>query len=134
LDKYSTNFHPLEPMKDQKILIIDDEKELCSLLKEYFSEEGYVVEVSYDGEGGISKVESFEPDVIILDHRMPNIGGFEVIKKVRETRSIPIICVSAVTSQEVVEECLRLGATKYIFKPINLEGLSQSIKSVLKKN
>ena len=70
--------------KSHKILIIDDEKEICSLLTEYFTEDGYTVEVAYDGEGGIAKVKSFEPDIIILDHRMPIMDGATVISKVRE--------------------------------------------------
>ena len=119
-------------MKKLKILIIDDEKELCSLLTEYFTEDGYTVEVAYDGEDGIAKVKTFEPGIIILDHRMPIMGGSQVISKVREFCSIPIICVSGITDQEIIDECLRLGATEYRVKPINLEELDRAIESALK--
>jgi two-component system, NtrC family, response regulator AtoC len=118
--------------KSHKILIIDDEKEICSLLTEYFTEDGYTVEVAYDGEGGIAKVKSFEPDIIILDHRMPIMDGAAVISKVREFSSTPIICVSAVTNKETIDECLKLGATEYMFKPIDLEELDRAIESALK--
>lgn len=121
-------------MKEQKILIIDDEMELCSLLTEYFSEEEYVVEVSYDGMDGIEKTKSFAPDIILLDHRMPILDGSGVMKEIRAFSSVPIICISAVTNKETIDQCLRLGASEYIFKPINLEDLSQSIESALKKD
>ena len=101
-------------------------------MKEFFSGEGYAVEVSYDGEDGIAKAKSFGPDIIILDHRMPIMDGATAIKEVREFSPTPIICVSAITKQETVDECLRLGASKYIFKPINLEELDRAIESALK--
>ena len=97
--------------KPHKILIIDDEKEICSLLTKYFTEDGYSVEVAYDGKEGITKVQSFEPDIIILDHRMPIMDGSQVISTVREFSSTPIICVSAITNRETVDECLKLGAS-----------------------
>ncbi len=96
------------PPKAKRILIIDDEKELCSLLMEYFTEDGCSVEVSYDGEDGIAKVKSFGPDIIILDHRMPIMDGATVISKVRKFSATPIICVSAVTNKETIDECLPL--------------------------
>ncbi len=101
-------------------------------MTEYFTEDGYTVEVAYDGEGGIAKVKSFEPDIIILDHRMPIMDGAAVISKVREFSSTPIICVSAVTNKETIDECLKLGATEYMFKPIDLEKLDRAIESALK--
>ena len=119
--------------KSHKILIVDDEKEICSLLTEYFTEDGYTVEVAYDGQDGIAKVKTFEPDIIILDHRMPIMDGAAVISKVREFSSTPIICVSAVTNKETIDECLKLGATEYMFKPINLEELDRAIESALKE-
>ena len=118
--------------KSHKILIVDDEKEICSLLTEYFTEDGYTVEVAYDGQDGIAKVKTFEPDIIILDHRMPIMDGAAVISKVREFSSTPIICVSAVTNKETIDECLKLGATEYMFKPIDLEELDRAIESALK--
>ena len=62
-----------------EILIIDDELEYCSLMKEYFSGEGYSVEASYNGIEGLEKVKSFNPDVILLDKKMPEMSGKECI-------------------------------------------------------
>jgi len=117
----------------KRVLIIDDEKEICSLLTECFTEGGYAVEVAYDGEDGIVKAKSFGPDIIILDHRMPTMGGSQVIRMVREFCDTPIICVSAINDQSAIDECLKLGASEYMFKPINLEELERAIESALKE-
>jgi CheY-like chemotaxis protein len=119
-------------MKKSKILIIDDEKEICSLLKEYFEEDGHTVSCSNDGFEGIEKVKSFDPSIILLDMRMPGMNGNEALKKIKELTPSPVICVSAVIDNEMVEECLQNGAYAYVFKPINLEELSQSVESALK--
>ena len=116
-----------------KILIIDDEKEICSLFKEFFMEEGCAVEVSYDGEDGIAKVKSFEPNIIIVDHRMPIMDGSQVIRTVRESFSTPIICVSAFTNQDSIDECLKLGANDYLAKPIILEDLMDKVQACIDK-
>ena len=119
-------------MESHKVLIIDDEKGFCSLLEEFLSEEGYSVDFAYDGEEGIKKTKTFAPDIILLDYRMPNMDGIQVIKKVREFCSTPIICVSAVASKEVIDECIRFGANRYLFKPIDLDDMLAGIESALK--
>ena len=119
-------------MKKSKILIIDDEVEICSLLKEYFEEDGHTVSCSHDGLEGVEKVKSFDPAIILLDMRMPGIDGSEALKKIKELTPSPVLCVSAVIDNKVVEECLQNGAYAYVFKPINLEDLSATIESVLK--
>ena len=111
-----------------RILIIDDEKELCSILNEYLTEEGYIVDYSHDGQTGIEMIKSKQPDIIILDHRMPGWDGSLVLKKVREFSSVPILCVSAISDQKIVDDCLSLGANAYICKPVKLDDLLQTIR------
>jgi DNA-binding response OmpR family regulator len=119
--------------KGPKILVIDDEKEFCALLQEFFEDEGYSVEVSYDGEAGLEKARSFEPDIILLDIRMPHMNGIEALKKIKGFFSAPVICVSAITNSETVKECLNNGATAYIFKPIDLDDLKLETEAALKE-
>jgi CheY-like chemotaxis protein len=119
-------------MKKAKILIIDDENEFCSLLKEYFEAEGYTVSCSNEGLEGVEKLKSFDPSIILLDMRMPGMNGNEALKKIKELTPSPVLCVSAVIDNKVVKECLQNGAYAYVFKPINLEELSQTIESALK--
>ena len=82
----------------------------------------------------IEKAKTFNPDIILLDHRMPVMDGANVIKAIREFSSIPIICISAVSNKAVIDECLALGATEYMFKPLDLEDLTRTIDSVLQKS
>jgi DNA-binding response OmpR family regulator len=117
----------------KKILLIDDEKELCSLLREFFTEEGYAVECAHDGVEGILKIQSFSPDVIILDHRMPVMDGTTMLKKTMGTCSAPVICISARESKDTLIEYLRLGVEKYLAKPLDLVELHQIITSTLKE-
>jgi CheY-like chemotaxis protein len=119
-------------MKESKILVIDDEKEICFLLKEYFEEGGHTVSCSFDGLEGIEKVKSFDPSIILLDMRMPGMDGSEALKKIKELTPSPVLCVSAVIDNNMVEECLQNGAYAYVFKPISLEDLSKTIESALK--
>ncbi len=120
-------------MKKKKILIIDDEKEFCSLLKEYFEEDRHTVDCAHDGHEGVEKVKSFDPSIILLDMRMPGMSGSEALKKIKELTPSPVLCISAVVDNNTVEECLQSGAYAYIFKPINLEDLCQSVESALKE-
>ena len=119
-------------MQPTKILIVDDEKEFCSLLTRYFKRDGHTVDCSHDGLIAVEKVKSFDPSIILLDMRMPGISGIEALKKIKGLTSAPVLCVSAVVDNNVVEECLQNGAYTYVFKPINLDDLSQTIESALK--
>ncbi len=120
-------------MENSKILIIDDEKEIRSLLEEYFEEDGHTVDCAHDGHEGVEKVKSFDPSIILLDMRMPGMSGSEALKKIKELTPSPVLCISAVVDNNTVEECLQSGAYAYIFKPINLEDLCQSVESALKE-
>lgn len=120
-------------MTQHKILVIDDEKEFCSLLKKYFEGDGYVVHFSYDGEDGLKQVKSFDPSIILLDIRMPGMGGLAALKKIRELTFAPVLCVSALADNELVAECLENGAFAYILKPVDLMGLNESIQTALKE-
>jgi len=81
IDAKHDTFNPLSPMQKPKTLIIDDEKEICSLLEEYFEEEGFTVSCSHDGLEGIEKVKSFDPSIILLDMRMLGMNGNEALKR-----------------------------------------------------
>jgi len=117
----------------KKILLIDDEKELCSLLREFFTGEGYAMECAHDGVEGIIKIQSFNPDVIILDHRMPVMDGTTMLKKTMEICSAPVICISALESKDTLIEYLRLGVKNYLAKPLDLVELHQIITSTLEE-
>ena len=83
----------------KKILVVDDEKPISDIIKFNLEKEGYEVVVAYDGEEALEKVESEQPDLIVLDLMLPKIDGLEVAKRVRAKHTTPIIMVTAKDSE-----------------------------------
>lgn len=102
-----------------KVLLIEDEKELLELYKLKLSLDDYDVLTSENGQEGLKLAWSQNPDLIFLDIKMPEMDGFEVLKKLREnpkTKDVPIIILSNFDEQEMVEKGLSLGANEYLVK------------------
>ncbi|MGR3173086.1 MAG: response regulator transcription factor [Candidatus Scalindua sp.] len=111
-----------------KILVVDDEVKAYELLKRFLEKKGYEVITSNSGENAIKKVKNEKPSVMLLDIRMPGMGGIEVLNRVREfDKDVGIIMVTAVKEEETGKEALRLGADEYITKPIDFDYLETSI-------
>ena len=117
--------------KPIKLLIIDDEKEFCALLRDYFQEEGYIIEIAFNGSEGIKKISFFKPDVILLDIRMPKMNGFDALTKIKEFWPNPVVILSAVADLVIARKCLEEGAHSYITKPIDLEKTKLEIEKIL---
>src|SRR5699024_12825414 len=107
----------------------DDEQSITDLIKMDLEFEGYQVETAYDGREALEKVESFQPELIVLDVMIPHISGYEVCKRVNEKYNIPIILLTAKT--DIVDKVLglELGADDYITKPIDNRELIARIKA-----
>ena len=111
-----------------KILVVDDEVKACELLKRFLEKKGYEVIMSNNGEDAIQKVKNNKPDVMLLDIKMPEMGGIEALKRVREfDKYVGIIMVTAVKEEDVGREALKSGADEYITKPIDFDYLETSI-------
>ena len=110
-------------MDSKKVLIIEDEKSISDIIKFNLTKEGFEVETSYDGQDGLTKALSVEPNLILLDVMLPLMDGFQVCKKIRETSSIPILMLTA--KEEEVDKVLglELGADDYITKPFGMREL-----------
>jgi two-component system alkaline phosphatase synthesis response regulator PhoP len=118
-----------------KILIIEDEESLRNTLKLNLELENYSVEMYSNGKDAIEFVESFHPDLILLDIMMPTISGIDVYKEVRNKGiSTPIIFLTAKNNVQDKIEGLKLGADDYITKPFDLEELLLRINIALKRN
>ena len=112
----------------EKILVVDDEVEVCDALKVFFSLKNYMVETALDGFTAIKKTEEFSPHIVLLDMRMPEMGGIDVLKKIRNINpQIGIIMVTAVKDDKIAKRTIQLGAYDYITKPINLHHLENVI-------
>ncbi|HPN38839.1 MAG TPA: response regulator, partial [Melioribacteraceae bacterium] len=118
-----------------KILVVDDQPDNVFILQDRLENEGYEVITAYDGPTGIEKTLAESPDLVLLDVMMPGMSGFEACKKItenEETKDIPVILVTALTSVEDIREGLNAGAFDYIKKPFNKTELIARIKSALR--
>ncbi len=116
----------------RKLLVVDDEEEICDFLKSFFEDRQYLVEVAHSGVQAIEKVRSFNPSVVLLDIQMPEMDGLRALQVIKqENPKIRVIMVTAVETQEKIEESMRLGADNYITKPLSLEYLEKDVQDKL---
>ena len=115
----------------KKILIVDDEAEICNILQLFFQKQGYQVIVSTDGDSALPLAMQEHPNIIILDMKMPGISGVEVLRILKENHNpAKVIILSAVKDDSVIKETLRMGADGYLTKPFRLEHVAQLLASV----
>ena len=109
----------------RKVLIIDDEVDLVSLMEQRLSH-FYKVITANDGESGLKKVMEEKPDLIITDINMPNMNGYQLIQKIKSnlaTAKIPILLLTVESHTNAIYKAQEMGATDYVIKPINFEEL-----------
>lgn len=116
-----------------KILVVDDEKNICELLGLYLKKDGYEVAFAYDGDMALAEFGKFAPDMILLDIMLPGKDGWEVCRQIRKISEVPIIMISA--KGETFDKVLglELGADDYITKPFDTKEVLARIKSVLRR-
>lgn len=116
-----------------KILVIDDDNNICELLRMYLEKEGYEVKTASDGVEGVATFRIYEPDLVLLDVMMPKKDGWQVCREIREHSSKPIIFISA--KSETIDKVLglELGADDYIVKPLDIKEVFARIKAVLRR-
>lgn len=115
-----------------KVLIIDDEEDLVTLLKDSLESRGHSVLTAYNGEEGIKKAQE-QPNIIILDIMMPGMDGFEVCRRIRDAVLCPIIFLSAKQSEAAKLKGLALGGDDYLIKPFSLNELLARIDAHLRR-
>lgn len=112
-----------------KLLIVDDEAEICDFLKSFFEERNYEVRTATSGEEALKAVEQFKPNVVLLDIKMPVMDGIRVLELIKAKHpKIKVIMVTALETRDKIEECIRLGADNYITKPLSLEYLENDVR------
>lgn len=124
-------------MEKQKILIVDDDMDLCTMLSRYLSFKGYEPACAYDGADALEQVQKNNYDLIILDIMMPKIDGYEVCQRLkiqREFNAIPILMLSAKSTEEDKITGLKTGADAYISKPFDIADLLLSIQDTIEKS
>jgi len=118
-----------------KVLVIDDEEFIRVTLRGYLEDSGFMVEEAQDGDEGVERFSSFNPDAVLVDLQMPRMGGMEVIRKLAPLApETPIIVVSGANDIHNALEAIRLGAWDYITKPIeDLDALGHSVQMALSR-
>jgi DNA-binding response OmpR family regulator len=118
----------------KRILIVDDDVELCELLSEYLEPEGFEVEVVHDGALGVERVIGMPPSIVVLDVMLPGLNGFEALRRIRAKSGTPVVMLTA--RREEVDRIvgLEMGADDYLPKPFNPRELVARIRAVLRRS
>lgn len=117
---------------NQTILIVDDKKDLCTVLADSLSQDRYRVVTAFNGKAALRLAKKEEPDLILLDIKMPGMDGIEVLKKIkRMKKEIAVIMFTAYGTLETAREAMKLGAYDYVTKPVDLFLLKSIVKEVL---
>lgn len=116
-----------------KILVVDDDKNICELLRLYLEKEGYSVILSNDGEEAVVKFTALKPDLVLLDIMLPGLDGWQVCREIRKKSNVPIIMLTA--KGETFDKVLglELGADDYVVKPFDTKEIVARIKAVLRR-
>lgn len=118
--------------QNAKILVVDDEIKMCSTLKRFLEGNHYEVEIAYNGEEALRRAEEFRPQCVLMDIRMPVLGGIEALKRIKLIRpEVEVIMTTAIANEASAEDCLKLGAFAYVIKPIRLAELLDKIQRAL---
>ena len=116
-----------------KILIVDDNQQITSILEEYAIKNGYRPIIALDGKEAIEKFEAHSPDIILLDVMMPIKDGFEVCREIRETSNVPIIMITARGEDFEKIMGLEIGADDYIVKPFSPQEVMARVKAIMRR-
>jgi DNA-binding response OmpR family regulator len=120
-----------------KILIVEDDKFLRELMTRKLNNDGFELEEAIDGEESLKKLETFKPDIILLDLILPGLDGFETLERIKDnpqTSGIPVLILSNLGQRDEIEKGLKLGAIDFMVKAhFTPEEIVGKIKSILSK-
>ena len=133
LNLYIVKLHQVEGVIMVDILIVEDNKEISSLLKDFLEKENYIVSVADTGEKALSVYEKYGAKLVLLDVMLPGIDGFNICSKIRENANTPIIILSAKIGKEDKLNGIILGADDYIEKPVDIDILLAKINGIFKR-
>ena len=119
--------------KNPKVLIVDDDKNICDLLRLYLEKDGYSVLLCHDGDDAVVKFKALSPDMVLLDIMLPGKDGWQVCREIRKISNVPIIMITA--KGETIDKVigLELGADDYIVKPFDAKEVIARINVVTRR-
>ena len=116
------------------VLVVEDDRNIASLLQMYLEKEGYAVTIAYDGGEGLMKYRAIQPDLVLLDVMMPVMDGWGVCKAIRAESQTPIIMLTAKSETDDKVGGLKVGADDYITKPFEMREVLARIEAVLRRS
>lgn len=120
-------------MQNTKILIVDDDRNICELIKLCLEKEGFETRICTDGLEAIEVFKTYLPNIVLLDIMMPKVDGFQVCREIRKSSNVPIIMLTAKSDTFDTVLGLELGADDYMTKPFESKELIARIKAVLRR-
>lgn len=121
--------------KSKTILVVEDERELCSILYDDLTSRGYTVELARNGQDGLDKLQQIEPDLVICDRAMPVMSGFQLLERIRgaypQYNTLPFIFLTALSDPRDRHSVDHLNPTAYLEKPVDLEKLATTITKAI---
>lgn len=116
-----------------RVLLIDDDTELCALHEEVLRSEGFDVALAYDGESGLEAMAASPPDIVVLDVMMPGMGGVETLRQMRQSGAVPVLMLTARGDDIDRIVGLELGADDYVTKPCTPRELVARLRAILRR-
>jgi DNA-binding response OmpR family regulator len=120
-------------MANPRILVVDDDRKIVDLIRLYLEKDGYRVLVAYDGRQALELAHQREPDLVVLDLMLPEVSGLDVCRTLRAETNVPIIMLTARTTEEDKLLGLDLGADDYVTKPFSPRELLARVRAVLRR-
>ena len=125
--------HTMVPVAHQRILVVDDEAAIRDLVGSYLRNEGFEVDEAVDGEDALRRAVATPPDLVVLDLRLPGMGGLDVLRELRQTSRVAVIVLSARADETDKLIGLELGADDYVTKPFSPRELVARVRAVLRR-
>jgi two-component system KDP operon response regulator KdpE len=116
-----------------RILVVDDAPEMTWLLEKSLSKDHHDVEIAYNGQEGLRKAYAFQPDLVVLDIMMPDMDGWDMLRRLRQFSEVPVIMLTAITGVDSRIRGLDGGADDYLSKPFEVEELKARIRAMLRR-
>ncbi|MEK6558657.1 MAG: response regulator [Planctomycetota bacterium] len=121
-------------IKKPVILVVDDEPDMCEMLSELLSDEGYKLETATNGKDAVKKVLGGSVDIVLLDIMMPGQDGIDTLRQIKDIRpKLPVVMITGFGTLSTARNAMKLGAYDYITKPFNIDCIKEIIKQGLEE-
>src|SRR5437870_9449869 len=128
------NDRPAAPQGKTRVLVIDDDRKLCRLIRDYLQPMGYEVSAAHTGTDGVERALGEDWDAVILDIMLPGLDGFEVLKRIRRTSDVPVLMLTARGEEADRIVGLEMGADDYLPKTFSTRELLARLRAVLRRS